>query len=626
VPTIYDVAGNAFAGTVNGTPETYTLDPTPPEIDSIARSSPTEERIVLGTASVTLDVTFSENVTGVALSDFGVGGTSNGTTVDSMSGSDASYTVTLDTSSADAGTVTLSVSSSGSIVDAAGNAFGGTVTSSEGYIIDAMGPEVASITRSSPANESTNATTLVFLVTFDEDATGVDVDSAGGFDDFSLAGTSAGAVISEVLATTNTVLVTVDSSAATEGTVELGVTTAGSIVDWIGNAFIGTVNGTPETYTLDFTPPEIDSITRSSPASQLTNATSVTLNVTFNEDVTGVDVSDFETTGTSNNVVVDSVSGSGSGAVWSVTVDCSSATDGTLSVGQASVPTVQDVAGNAFAGTVNGTPETYTLDYTPPTVSSIIRLSPAGDVTNATSVVFQVTFSESVTGVDSDDFVLAGTATGGVIGAVGGLNETWTVTVDLLSPSDGTLDLNLAAAGSVTIQDLAGNALVDPTAGATETYLLDYTSPSVILVLADDIGPASMTTIEFTVTFDEDVSGVDESDFILTFSDTAGGSVTAVVQSAGDTCVVTVGSASGAGTIRLDVLADGSIVDSAGNSLGAAYASGDVVERVIAPAAVTTDGCGAAQGSGAAGVVLLLAIGLLALAARRGRAQAGRSA
>ena len=59
-------------------------------------------------------------------------------------------------------------------------------------------------------------------------------------------------------------------------------------------------------------------------------------------------------------------------------------------------------------GNGNFTGQVYTIDTIAPFVQSINRTTPAGPVTNASSVSFTVTFSEAVTGVDPTDFQLAG--------------------------------------------------------------------------------------------------------------------------------------------------------------------------------------------------------------------------
>src|SRR5204863_8925296 len=120
----------------------------------------------------------------------------------------------------------------------------------------------------------------------------------------------------------------------------------------------------------------------------------------------------------------------GSGSSWTVTVGTGSG-DGTVGVNLVDDDSITDLAGNPLggsgAGNGNLTGQTYTIDKTAPSVSSIVRVN--STPTNATSVQFTVTFSESVTGVDTGDFALA---TSGVIGAsvttISGSGTTYTVT------------------------------------------------------------------------------------------------------------------------------------------------------------------------------------------------------
>src|SRR5207248_897451 len=93
--------------------------------------------------------------------------------------------------------------------------------------------------------------------------------------------------------------------------------------------------------------------------------------------------------------------------------------------------TIQDTAGNAmtsFAAT--GTTQSYVEDNTAPTLTTVFRQTPSSSPTNADSLVFRVTFSEDVTGLDAADFVVGGT-TGTVtsISAVGGSANVYDVTV-----------------------------------------------------------------------------------------------------------------------------------------------------------------------------------------------------
>jgi trimeric autotransporter adhesin len=141
-----------------------------------------------------------------------------------------------------------------------------------------------------------------------------------------------------------------------------------------------------------------------------------------------------------------------------------------------------------------------------PTVSSIARSG--ADPTNATSVDFLVTFSESMTGVDATDFVLTATGTAaGTIAAVSGSGTSWTVTVNAIT-GEGTLRLDLV--DDDTILGVA-NALGGPGAGngsfATgEAYTIDATAPLVTAVAVPANGTYVLgDVLQFTVTFDEAV-------------------------------------------------------------------------------------------------------------------------
>ncbi|HEV2864415.1 MAG TPA: HYR domain-containing protein [Pyrinomonadaceae bacterium] len=111
-----------------------------------------------------------------------------------------------------------------------------------------------------------------------------------------------------------------------------------------------------------------------------------------------------------------------------------------------------------------------TVEETPPAVVSVNRQNPTGATINGGTVVFRVTFSEPVTGVDSSDFQLAttGSAAGAVAGAASVTNTTFDVTVNSVSGT-GTLRLDLKASGT-GIVDVAGNQIAGGyTAGQTYT-------------------------------------------------------------------------------------------------------------------------------------------------------------
>jgi predicted lipase len=123
--------------------------------------------------------------------------------------------------------------------------------------------------------------------------------------------------------------------------------------------------------------------------------------------------------------------------------------------------------------------------------------------TNAASVNFTATFSETVSGVDTGDFDL--TASGGLSGAtvtnVSSITSSiYTVTVNT-GTGDGTLRLDVK--GSATIQDALGNPFVGPYQGG-ETYTIEKTAPTVtISSLAPN--PTNVSPIPVTVQFSEAV-------------------------------------------------------------------------------------------------------------------------
>ncbi len=112
-----------------------------------------------------------------------------------------------------------------------------------------------------------------------------------------------------------------------------------------------------------------------------------------------------------------------------------------------------------------------------PGVDSIVRAAAASATvpTAATSVVYTVTFSQTVTGVDISDFTLAaGGSAAGTIASVTPVSGTvYTVTVNAIS-GDGTLRLDLN--GSAT--GIQNGSSVDIIGGFTagQTFTLDHTA------------------------------------------------------------------------------------------------------------------------------------------------------
>lgn len=93
--------------------------------------------------------------------------------------------------------------------------------------------------------------------------------------------------------------------------------------------------------------------------------------------------------------------------------------------------------------------------------------------------------------------------------------------------------------------------------------------PTVLSIVRADANPSGAAELKFTVTFSEDVSGVDAADFALVPSPTVvGGTVTSVQPSSPTIYTIGINSGFGSGTIRLDLIDNDSIADTAGNLLG----------------------------------------------------------
>ncbi|HEV2718530.1 MAG TPA: Ig-like domain-containing protein, partial [Thermoanaerobaculia bacterium] len=419
----------------------------------------------------------------------------------------------------------------------------------------------------------TAASAVDFTVTFTESVTGVDVA------DFALTTTGlTGTSVTNVTGSGTTYTVTVNTGSGTTGTLRLDLSAGATLTDTAGNAYAGGGFTGGETYTIDRSAPSVTSATRNDP--NPTHAASVQYTVTFTQSVTGVDTTDFQATVTGGAITGQSVSGvSGSGTTYTVTVNTGSG-DGTLRLDVLNDGTIKSGTNVPLSGgTFNG--EVYTVDKTPPTVTSVNRVT--GTPTNAASVQFTVTFSESVTGTSNSDFQL--TTTGSVSGAsvtgVTGSGATRTVTVNTGS-GDGTIRCDVVTGG--TIIDAAGNLFATPFSSG-QVYTIDKTAPAVVSINKASADPSSAATVDFTVTFSESVTGVGSGGFTVTAPALTGTSV-AGFSGSGTTYTVTVNTGSGNGSLRLDFNGGGPVIDAAGNS-AAAFSSGQSYTMTGTPAPPT---------------------------------------
>ncbi len=232
-----------------------------------------------------------------------------------------------------------------------------------------------------------------------------------------------------------------------------------------------------------------------------TAANTINYQVVFSEAVTEFDTSDIVLGGTANptTAVV-----TGSGTTYNVAVSGMSANGTVTAAVKAGAAT--DAANNVSAASTS-TDNTVTYDNTIPTISTINRANP--NPSNANSVNYTVTFSETVTGVDEADFTLVPTGISGAsITNITGSGSTYTVAVNA-GTGDGTLQLNLVDDDSIK------NGLNVPLGGpgasngnsSGQLYQIDKTAPTATATV-NDITTAGGTSTQFTVTY-SDGTGID---------------------------------------------------------------------------------------------------------------------
>ena len=517
-----------------------------------------------------------------------------GGSVTGLAGSGSRYLVTV--SAPQGGTYNLDVVQDSGIMDAAGNLLADAAPTGPDHtytvIADTTAPTVASIERGDPAEESTSETTLVFGVTFGEDVTGVDAgdfalspDSGSGPGQFThtrtpgLAIPDNAAAVSDMITvpgfgTATSVSVSVDIAHPFIGdlTVELVAPdgTARTLHDRSG----GNADGIGQTYAPDFGGAGIagDWTLRASDGAPGDAGTLNGWTLTVGHDGAGGSVTGL----------------AGSGSWYLVTV--SAPQGGTYNLYVMRDSGIMDAAGNQLADAApTGADHTYTVvaDTTAPTVTSIERSDPAGESTPETTLVFGVTFSEDVTGVDADDFALSPDSGGGpgqfthtrmpglaipdnaaavsdMITVPGpGIATSVSVSVDIAHPFIGDLMVELVAPDGTakTLHRYSGEGADD----IIRTYAPDFGGTGIAgdwtLRVSDRASGDAGTLNGWTLTVGHDG---------------AGGSVTGLAGS-GSQYLVTVSAPQG-GTYNLYVMRDSGITDVAGNPLaGAAPYRGGLV-------------------------------------------------
>ncbi|MBL7714082.1 MAG: hypothetical protein JNL01_01360 [Bdellovibrionales bacterium] len=522
--TAMDAAGNIALA--SGASPTTTVDTTPP---TIAISAPSGS-LINSAGSVTYTVSYTGQSTSSLVSANVTQNTTGGASCSqSVTGSGASYTVTLSSCTGD-GTVGISVAA-GTAADAAGNLAAAAGPSST-FTVDNLGPTIAI---SAPSGSLTNSAGSITY------AVGYTGHSSTSLVPANVTVNGSGATCSHGVTGSGASYTVTLSGCTGDGTVGISIA-AGTATDGAGN--LAAAAGPSSSFTVDNTGP---GISISAPSASLTNVTTpVTYTVTYSGFTTTNLLSANVTVNTTGTVACSkSVSGSGSSYTVSL-INCTG--DGTAGISIAA-GTATDAAGNTAAS--SGPSSTFTVDNLGPTIAISM---PSGNLTNSsTPITYTVTYTgENAISLASGDVTLNTTGGATCSKAVTGTGSTRTVTLSSCS-GNGTVGISIAAG---TASDTIGNLSV--AAGPSSNFTVDTAAPAAPSSLAlqnPNYTPANDDTPTIRV------SGVSLNDTVELHEDSACTSLRGSITSAGTTADVTSSTIStGAHTFYARA------IDSAGNT------------------------------------------------------------
>ncbi len=282
-------------GLAAGATSTWFMETTPPT-GSIAEVSTPRT-----TAVDSVTVSFSEPVTGVDINDFTLtrnGGLPLARDGWALSGSGASYSLSLGATAEADGAYVLTLTAAGSgIIDAASNALAGDA--GRNWTMDATPPTVAFLTVASPRNTVVGTVN----VTFSENVTGADIADCSLTRD----GTPVSLAALSLNGSGKDYTLDLTTVTGSDGVYALKLTAAGSGITDIATNTLA-IDAT-RNWTMDTTLPTAVFGAVESP--RRTDVTTVSL--TFSETVTGVSAGDFTLTRNGVNVNVSNLAISGSG-------------------------------------------------------------------------------------------------------------------------------------------------------------------------------------------------------------------------------------------------------------------------------------------------------------------------
>ena len=365
--------------------------------------------------------------------------------------------------------------------------------------VSAGSPTTTTINQGAAQSDPTSTSPIVFDVVFSRIVTlfeSSDIDLSTS--------TAGGTLVAEVTGTGATYTVTVT-----------GMTTSGNVVATIPAGAADDENGRPtpastsNDNTVTWVGPSAPNVSINQGAFQLDPASTepITFDVAFSESVVGFDATDVDlSSSTAGGALAAVVTGSGDAYTVSVT---GMTTSGDV---VATIPAGAAQSGSAI-DSLASTSIDNTVTWAQPDPPSVTVNQAAGqdDPTSASPIVFDVEFSEPVTGFESSDVDLSGSTVGGtIVPTVTGSGDTYTVAIDVPAanalsswrrveaPSPGdivvTLPAGIASSLATGLPSLASTSIdntVTWTGGTAPTTTTSPTSP---------IGPTTTSSAGSTTT------------------------------------------------------------------------------------------------------------------------------
>ncbi len=398
-----------------------------------------------------------------------------------------------------------------------------SITDGATCCVTPLGPTVT-INQAAAQVDPTSVSPINFTVVFSAAVTGF----ATG--DVTLSGT-AGATTA-----------TVTGSGTTYNVAVSGMTASGTVIATVpaSVAIDGSSNGnqasTSSDNTVTFNLPTGPSVTINQAAAQVdpTATSPINFTVVFSAPVTGFATGDVILSGTAG---ATTATVTGSGTTYDVAVSGMTA-NGTVI---ATIPAGVAIDGASLGNLPStSTDNSVTFNGTPSTVT-INQAVGQPDPTATSPINFTVVFNEPVTGFATGDVVLSGTA-GATIATVAGSGTTYTVAVSGMTAT-GTVIATIPAGVAVNVGGVGNLA----STSTDNTVVFNAGPPTVTINQApSQADPATASPINFTVIFNEPVTGFATGDVVL--SGTAGATI-ATVSGSGTTYNVAVSGMTAGGTV-----------------------------------------------------------------------------